>query len=152
MYSVQEGSCVLSGIAYNGKNEHGEPLWNGSANINLKKYFTATCIQHFIESFNLNTNRWVVRWVEYASLVCSKILTANVKPSYSVGSSIIEQLVPPLMCGDYTATLCCRKKPIISAHFCCFHITWRQYACNTHALLTGHLDYTCCYTNISESL
>ena len=57
----QEGSCILSGIAYDGKDSKGDVQWTGSANIKVERYFTATLTKHYIESFNVNTNKWVLR-------------------------------------------------------------------------------------------
>jgi len=37
--------------------------WNGSANVVLTKFETCQRFQHLIESFNVNTNGWVMSYV-----------------------------------------------------------------------------------------
>ena len=41
----QEGSCIVSGLTYNGKSESGEPRWDALKNCKLSIYETATTLQ-----------------------------------------------------------------------------------------------------------
>ncbi|KAF6038952.1 LPCAT3 [Bugula neritina] len=63
VWLVAEGSCVISGIAFNGVDNSGNVKWNACANIKLSTYLTATSLQHFVDSFNINTNKWVLNYV-----------------------------------------------------------------------------------------
>ncbi|TRY80134.1 hypothetical protein TCAL_08953 [Tigriopus californicus] len=59
-----EGSCIISGIAYNGVDEAtGEVKWNGMANVKLRVYEGAHKFQHLIDSFNINTNGWAASYI-----------------------------------------------------------------------------------------
>ena len=58
---LQEGSCILTGLTYNGKDENGNNLWDGCANIYIRKYESASSCQQVITSFNVNTNRWMAK-------------------------------------------------------------------------------------------
>ncbi|XP_067945571.1 lysophospholipid acyltransferase 5-like [Watersipora subatra] len=63
VWLVAEGSCIFSGMAYNGKDAQGIIQWDQCANVKVNRYFTATQTQHFIDSFNINTNKWVLTYV-----------------------------------------------------------------------------------------
>ncbi len=75
---LQEGSCILTGISYNGVDKSGSVDWYGLSNIHLLKAETSitlqvNCVAAFIamytyfhyllqgivESFNINTNKWI---------------------------------------------------------------------------------------------
>ncbi|CAB0017009.1 unnamed protein product [Nesidiocoris tenuis] len=59
-----EGSCILIGIAYNGKNEKGESKWDGSANVKLLLFETAQNFNSdYISAFNINTNYWMLQYI-----------------------------------------------------------------------------------------
>ncbi|KAJ8921187.1 hypothetical protein NQ315_013659 [Exocentrus adspersus] len=60
---LTEGACILFGITYNGKNEHGETQWNGLENIKISIFENTTEFNHYIQSFNVNTNHWVAQYV-----------------------------------------------------------------------------------------
>ncbi|VDN55389.1 unnamed protein product [Dracunculus medinensis] len=53
---INEGAAILSGIAYNGKDEYGEDRWDGTRDINILKWEFGLDFQSAIESFNLGTN------------------------------------------------------------------------------------------------
>lgn len=55
---LTEGACILFGISYNGE-EDGVPKWNGVENIKLSVFENSTEFNHYILSFNVNTNQWV---------------------------------------------------------------------------------------------
>ena len=76
-----EGSCIVSGLGYNGKDEAGNVKWDGTANVKLRRlrietfcdctvcsiiplrFETSYKFQHYIDSFNINTNAWVMSYV-----------------------------------------------------------------------------------------
>ena len=57
--SFQEGSCILTGLTYNGKDENGNDLWDGCANIKIIRFETAVTCGQTITAFNVNTNQWM---------------------------------------------------------------------------------------------
>ncbi|XP_077511740.1 lysophosphatidylcholine acyltransferase 3 protein nessy isoform X1 [Amblyomma americanum] len=60
---LSEGSCIMAGLTYNGRDENGNDLWNGCVNISVWRYETATTFDDLIKSFNINTNLWVAQYV-----------------------------------------------------------------------------------------
>lgn len=62
VWLLSEGSCIISGISYNGKTEDGVVKWDGLRNIRLSVYETMYIFQHCVDSFNINTNKWVLRY------------------------------------------------------------------------------------------
>lgn len=60
---LAEGSCIMAGLTYNGRDENGNDLWNGCMNISVWRYEAATTFDDLIKSFNINTNLWVAQYV-----------------------------------------------------------------------------------------
>ncbi|XP_076233949.1 lysophosphatidylcholine acyltransferase 3 protein nessy [Calliopsis andreniformis] len=60
---LTEGICTIFGLTYNGKDEKGKPLWNGCENVKLLTFETATRFNHYILSFNINTNHWCAEYI-----------------------------------------------------------------------------------------
>eukprot|EP00058_Branchiostoma_floridae_P006173 XP_002591661.1 hypothetical protein BRAFLDRAFT_80751 [Branchiostoma floridae] len=60
---LAEGSCILSSLTYNGRDEHGNPLWDSCKNIKLSKFEMVMSFQDVIDSFNINTNKWAAHYV-----------------------------------------------------------------------------------------
>jgi len=60
---LAEGSCIMTGLTYNGLDENGNVLWNACANVKIRKYETAATFREIIASFNVNTNRWTQDYV-----------------------------------------------------------------------------------------
>ena len=60
-FTLQEGVCILSGIAYEGKDEHGKAGWKGVNSVRISKLEVAVTLRQMIEAFNINTNKWVLR-------------------------------------------------------------------------------------------
>lgn len=60
---LAEGAVILSGLAYNGRWEDGSIKWNGGANVRLRIFEKSSRFQHLIDSFNINTNAWVMTYV-----------------------------------------------------------------------------------------
>ncbi|KAF5287340.1 hypothetical protein FQA39_LY15943 [Lamprigera yunnana] len=66
---LTEGACILFGITYNGVDENGEKQWNGVENVKVWLLENATQFNHYILSFNINTNTWVAQYI-YKRLKC----------------------------------------------------------------------------------
>jgi len=55
--------CITFGLTYNGKNQDGSSRWDGCANVKLRRFETATQFNHYILSFNINTNHWCAEYI-----------------------------------------------------------------------------------------
>ncbi|CAG9768114.1 unnamed protein product [Ceutorhynchus assimilis] len=62
VWLLTEGACILFGISYNGE-ENGVAKWNGVSNIKLWIFESSTEFNHYIMSFNANTNQWVAQHI-----------------------------------------------------------------------------------------
>ncbi|CAB3362394.1 Hypothetical predicted protein [Cloeon dipterum] len=62
-WMITEGVCISSGLTYNGEDENGKVRWNGCANVRLRVYEGAVKFGHLIDSFNTNTNNWVLQYI-----------------------------------------------------------------------------------------
>ncbi|KAF2896494.1 hypothetical protein ILUMI_09682 [Ignelater luminosus] len=60
---ITEGACILFGITYNGEAEDGTKKWNGLENVRISILENATEFNHYILSFNTNTNHWVAQYI-----------------------------------------------------------------------------------------
>ncbi|CAH0549779.1 unnamed protein product [Brassicogethes aeneus] len=61
---LTEGACMLFGMSHNGTDETtGEIKWNGVENIKLAVFENTTEFNHYIQSFNVNTNHWVAQYI-----------------------------------------------------------------------------------------
>lgn len=61
---LAEGVCIISGLAYNGREaDSGPERWDACKNIRLTHNEMATKFAHIIESFNVNTNVWIAKYV-----------------------------------------------------------------------------------------
>ncbi|RIA99553.1 MBOAT, membrane-bound O-acyltransferase family-domain-containing protein [Glomus cerebriforme] len=58
IWTLAEGSCILSGISFNGYGASGNPEWNGLANVEKMKFEFATSLNQIVGAFNTNTNLW----------------------------------------------------------------------------------------------
>ncbi|OXA57645.1 lysophospholipid acyltransferase 5 [Folsomia candida] len=58
---VAEGSCIYSGISYNGKNDKGVIQWTGCENIDIYLFEKSYKFGHMVGSFNKCTNTWVAQ-------------------------------------------------------------------------------------------
>ncbi|GFR13924.1 lysophospholipid acyltransferase 5 [Trichonephila clavata] len=63
IWLIAEGSCILTGLTYNGTDENGNDLWDGCTNVKLWDFTTTTTFQGGIRSFNCNTNLWLGQYV-----------------------------------------------------------------------------------------
>uniref|UniRef100_A0A914C3W8 Lysophospholipid acyltransferase 5 n=1 Tax=Acrobeloides nanus TaxID=290746 RepID=A0A914C3W8_9BILA len=55
-FLLTEGSVILSGLAYNGKDENGEDRWDGTRDLHILKFELGHNYQSVIDSFNCGTN------------------------------------------------------------------------------------------------
>lgn len=77
---LTEGACILFGrnwnyteilfylenfvgLTHNGQSETGEIQWNGVENVKLSIFENTTQFNHYIQSFNINTNVWVAQYI-----------------------------------------------------------------------------------------
>ncbi|KAG7208328.1 hypothetical protein KM043_014564 [Ampulex compressa] len=60
---ITEGVCMTFGLTYNGKDAEGRTKWDGCANIKLRTFENATQFNHYILSFNINTNHWCAEYI-----------------------------------------------------------------------------------------
>lgn len=58
-----EGALMYIGFTYNGNDELGNPDWSGCSNVKLKLLETGNTMQHYVQSFNVNTNQWVGQYI-----------------------------------------------------------------------------------------
>ncbi|XP_028394037.1 lysophospholipid acyltransferase 5-like [Dendronephthya gigantea] len=63
VWLIAEGSCIMSGLTYNGRTELGEARWDALKNCKITIYETTITLQGVIDSFNVNTNMWMSRYL-----------------------------------------------------------------------------------------
>lgn len=51
------------GLSYNGKDKNGIVKWDGCKNVDLWTFENATQFNHYILSFNMNTNHWCAEYI-----------------------------------------------------------------------------------------
>lgn len=62
VWLLAEGACVLSGIGFK-EYKDSEIVWNGLSNVNPWLFETTPTLRGIVESFNINTNDWVKRYI-----------------------------------------------------------------------------------------
>jgi len=67
----QEGVSIMTGLTYNGVDVNGNALWDSCANIRIRNYERASSCEQLIQSFNINTNRWMAKSVSTATCLLS---------------------------------------------------------------------------------
>lgn len=64
VWLMNEGSCAVCGISYNGPSDKkNEYRFDGLRNIDPVLYESVTSLGHIISSFNMNTNSWCKYYV-----------------------------------------------------------------------------------------
>lgn len=66
VWLMSEGNAIRYGLTFKGLKEDGdkkEEDWSACANINVRLFEMATEFNHYIQSFNINTNRWAARHI-----------------------------------------------------------------------------------------
>ncbi|KAH8307242.1 hypothetical protein KR044_008434, partial [Drosophila immigrans] len=58
-----EGGLMCIGFTYKGRDELGNADWTGCSNVKLQLLETGNTMQHYVQSFNVNTNQWVAHYV-----------------------------------------------------------------------------------------
>lgn len=56
-------SQTFLGLTHNGYDDKGQILWNGVENVKISVLENTTQFNHYIQSFNVNTNHWVGHYV-----------------------------------------------------------------------------------------
>lgn len=56
-------AIILTGITFNGVDEKGAADWTGCSNIKLLVFENTKRFQHYIDSFNVQTNHWVAEYI-----------------------------------------------------------------------------------------
>ncbi|GLV38357.1 nessy [Carabus blaptoides fortunei] len=60
---ITEGALIMFSLSHNGKDNSGITQWNGCENVKLWLFENATEFNHYILSFNINTNHWVAQYI-----------------------------------------------------------------------------------------
>ncbi|XP_030370390.1 lysophospholipid acyltransferase 5 [Scaptodrosophila lebanonensis] len=60
---LTEGALMCIGFTYKGQDENGQPDWSGCSNVKLVLLETGNTMDHYVRSFNVNTNQWVGHYV-----------------------------------------------------------------------------------------
>ncbi|XP_015116616.1 lysophospholipid acyltransferase 5 isoform X1 [Diachasma alloeum] len=60
---LTEGVCTTFALSYNGRDENGQSKWDGCANVDLFTFENATTFNHYIQSFNMNSNQWFAEYI-----------------------------------------------------------------------------------------
>lgn len=64
IWLLSEGVAIRYGLTYNGNNNPEKKAeWNALENIKVYLFETATEFDHYVQSFNVNTNKWVARHI-----------------------------------------------------------------------------------------
>lgn len=64
MWLLCEGAAMFFGLTFVSKEANSDNVdWSGCANIKLMRFENASRYQHYIESFNVNTNYWTAEYV-----------------------------------------------------------------------------------------
>lgn len=63
VWSIAEGSCILSGLGFNGYDKNDRPLWNRCQNIDLVAIESAQSLKQVLDNWNKNTNKWLRNYV-----------------------------------------------------------------------------------------
>ncbi|XP_064545966.1 lysophospholipid acyltransferase 5 [Drosophila montana] len=58
-----EGGLMCIGFTYMGKDAFGNPDWSGCSNVKLSLLEAGNTMQHYVQSFNVNTNQWVGHYI-----------------------------------------------------------------------------------------
>nr|XP_018895702.1 PREDICTED: lysophospholipid acyltransferase 5 [Bemisia tabaci]XP_018895703.1 PREDICTED: lysophospholipid acyltransferase 5 [Bemisia tabaci] len=63
IWLLGEGACILFGLGYNGTDKEGNLKFDKIANIRIRVLENARSHIHYVESFNINTNQWVLVYI-----------------------------------------------------------------------------------------
>ncbi|KAH8373378.1 hypothetical protein KR009_004577 [Drosophila setifemur] len=60
---LTEGALICIGLTYKGEDKEGRPDWSGCSNVKLKLLESGNTMEHYVQSFNVNTNQWVGQYI-----------------------------------------------------------------------------------------
>ncbi|XP_038044395.1 lysophospholipid acyltransferase 5-like [Patiria miniata] len=63
IFLLAEGVCIMSGLAYNGRDENGNALWDGCVNFRPLVFELATNGRDLVQSHNITINTWLSRYI-----------------------------------------------------------------------------------------
>ncbi|XP_076806202.1 lysophospholipid acyltransferase 5-like [Clavelina lepadiformis] len=63
IWIINEGACIICGLGYVEDGRTGKVRWDAVRNVTLHKFLFAQSFHDVINSFNINTNEWVMRYV-----------------------------------------------------------------------------------------
>lgn len=63
IWLLTESVCICFGLTFNRVNEDGKADWTGCSNIKLLVFENTRRFQHYIDSFNIQTNHWIAEYV-----------------------------------------------------------------------------------------
>ncbi|KAJ2352549.1 Lysophospholipid acyltransferase [Coemansia sp. RSA 2618] len=58
-WKMGEGACILAGLGYDGRDEHGNVRWMDIANVHVRGVELGTSLRQLIDSWNVGTNTWL---------------------------------------------------------------------------------------------
>ncbi|KAJ2615003.1 Lysophospholipid acyltransferase [Coemansia sp. RSA 1365] len=58
-WKMSEGACILTGLGFDGYDEHGNPRWMDIANIHVRDVELGSSIKQLIDNWNIGTNTWL---------------------------------------------------------------------------------------------
>jgi len=62
-WMLTEGALICIGLTYKGEDKNGQPDWSGCSNVKLQLLETGNTMEHYVQSFNVNTNQWVGQYI-----------------------------------------------------------------------------------------
>lgn len=63
IWLLTESVAICFGLTFNGVDEKGNADWTGCSNIKLLVFENTRRFQHYIDSFNVQTNHWVAEYI-----------------------------------------------------------------------------------------
>lgn len=63
IWLLTESVAICFGLTFNGVDEKGNADWTGCSNIKLLVFENTKRFQHYIDSFNVQTNHWVAEYI-----------------------------------------------------------------------------------------
>ena len=76
VWSISEGSCIISGLGFNGYTSQGRTRWDRVRNIDVLSVELAQNVKELLDAWNMNTNVWL------RSCVYRRVTPKNQKPGF----------------------------------------------------------------------
>ncbi|PIA15801.1 MBOAT-domain-containing protein [Coemansia reversa NRRL 1564] len=96
-WKMSEGACILTGLGFDGYDEHGNPRWMDIANIHVRDVELGSSIKQLIDNWNIGTNTWLRNHV-YLRIISPSATGARVS---STKANILTFLVSAWWHGFY---------------------------------------------------